>query len=344
MSWVPENAAGILDALHQMHHRIREEVVTACERQSIDQLSRVDRDGAGDTIYAIDQISETAVTEMLSGTIAQQTPIVLIAEGLAGDSCVLPVGSGPDSTTLRIIVDPIDGTRGLMYQKRSAWVLTGVAPDKGDATSLADIELALMTEIPLVKQHLSDQLWAFRGGGILARRFNRLTGDHTPLLLEPSGCDSIKHGCVTFARFFPGVRDVLAAIDDEVVREVLGPTLPGKALCFEDQYICTGGQLYELIAGHDRFTADLRSLTGGVLAERGQSMPLCCHPYDLCTALIAEEAGVVITDEHGRDLNARLNVSDDVAWVGYANRAIRGGVEPALRSALLRHGLLDPGA
>ena len=36
----------------------------------------------------------------------------------------------------RVIVDPIDGTRGLMYQKRSAWILTGVAPNRGPGTSL----------------------------------------------------------------------------------------------------------------------------------------------------------------------------------------------------------------
>ena len=31
------------------------------------------------------------------------------------------------------LVDPIDGTRGLMYQKRPAWILTGIAPYRGGA-------------------------------------------------------------------------------------------------------------------------------------------------------------------------------------------------------------------
>ena len=43
------------------------------------------------------------------------------------------------------------------------------------------------------------------------------------------------------SRFFPGARDVLAAIDDEVVLEVAGPTRPGAAVCFEDQYASSGG-------------------------------------------------------------------------------------------------------
>ena len=84
-----------------------------------------------------------------------------------------------------IIVDPIDGTRGLMYQKRPAWILTGVARGPGPCT-LADIELAVQTEIPLVKQHLSDTLWAVRGQSASAARVNRFTGDIVPLMLHPS--------------------------------------------------------------------------------------------------------------------------------------------------------------
>lgn len=65
-----------------------------------------------------------------------------------------------ETAVWRIIVDPIDGTRGLMYPKRSGWILTAVAPNLGPNTSLQDIELAVQTEIPLVKQHLADAVWA----------------------------------------------------------------------------------------------------------------------------------------------------------------------------------------
>src|SRR6185503_7687011 len=187
----------------------------------------------------------------------------------------------------RINVDPIDGTRGLMYQKRSAWVLTGLAPNRGPATALRDVVLAVQTEIPLVKQHLSDTLWAVRGEGAQAERWNRLSGERAPLTLRPSTAGTIAHGFAQVSRFFPGGRAELAAIDDEMVAAVLGPVTPGKAQCFEDQYICSAGQLYELMAGHDRFVADLRPLMEGLLAGRGQALGICCHPYDLCTELIA---------------------------------------------------------
>jgi hypothetical protein len=229
-----------------------------------------------------------------------------------------------------------------MYQKRPAWILTGVAPNHGADTRLRDVVLAVQTEIPLVKQHLCDQLWAVRGEGVQARRIDRITGRSEPLVLRPSRAEYTAHGFASVSRFFPGARDVLAAIDDEVASAVLGPPLEGKASCFEDQYISTGGQLYELMAGHDRYVADLRPLLQGVLNDRGLPNPLCCHPYDLCTILIAEELGLAITGPTGAPLDAPLDLEADVAWVGYANDALRRAVEPALIGALRRRGLLPP--
>jgi hypothetical protein len=226
-----------------------------------------------------------------------------------------------------------------MYQKRSAWVLTGVAPNRGPTTALSDIVLAAQTEIPLVKQHLSDQVWALRGGGASARRRDRLSGTERPLALRPSRARTIAHGFATVSRFFPGARDELAAIDEQIVRDALGPVRPGKAHCFEDQYISSGGQLYELMAGHDRFIADLRPLAERILARRGLALGLCAHPYDLCTELVARELGIVVTDAFGQPLDAPLSVDGDLSWVGYANDHIRREIEPLLQAALRERGL-----
>jgi hypothetical protein len=233
-------------------------------------------------------------------------------------------------------MDPIDGTRGLMYQKRSAWILTGVAPNRGTGTRLSDITLAVQTEVPLVKQRLADQLWAIRGQGAEARRMDPATGSARPLVLRPSGADSLRQGFATVVRFFPGARAELGAVDDELMLELLGAPAPGRASCFEDQYASTGGELYELMAGHDRFIADLRPLVRDALGAR----PLCCHPYDLCTALIAQELGVVITDAEGNPVDAPFDTTTDVAWVGYANRRLRDRVAPVLVTVLRRRGLL----
>ena len=330
-----------LPILQHLHRQIRDAVVAACERSAVTDLAAIAKEEAGDTIYAIDKVSEEMLVEFFTKEVAIHTPIVLIGEGLEPHGQhVLPEGADEADARWRIIVDPIDGTRGVMYQKRSPWILTGVAPNRGPETSLQDIQLAIQTEIPLVKQHLSDRVWAIAGQGVQAERYNRLTGERRPLPLRPSNATTIAHGFAMIARFFPGAREVLAEIDEESVRSALGPVQPGKAHCFEDQYICTGGQLYELMAGHDRFVADIRPVLEQVLAQRGLALGICCHPYDVCTALIAQELGVIITDERGNPLNAPLNVDADVGWVGYANEAIRQQIEPLLQAALRKRNLI----
>jgi hypothetical protein len=226
-----------------------------------------------------------------------------------------------------------------MYQKRSAWVLAAAAPNRGASTRSSDIVVAVQTEIPLLKQHLGDELWAVRGAGAHLSRVDRFSGRVTQHELCPSRAPSLLHGYAMLTRFFPGARDELAAIDEEIMLELMGPSPAGKALCFEDQYASTGGQLYELMVGHDRFNADLRPLMRPLLEKRGQPGGLCCHPYDVCTALIASEAGVILTDPWGGPLDVPLEVEADVAWVGYANAALRARVEPALLAALARRGL-----
>ena len=146
----------LLSLILKLHAQIRDAVVGACEQAALDDLARVAHDAEGDTIYAIDRISESLLIEFFEREVAPTTSLVLIAEGLPEGQVVLPRGESEINAMWRIIVDPIDGTRGLMYQKRSAWILTGVAPNRGPQTNLQDIELAVQTEIPLVKQHLAD--------------------------------------------------------------------------------------------------------------------------------------------------------------------------------------------
>jgi fructose-1,6-bisphosphatase/inositol monophosphatase family enzyme len=177
----------LLEPIRRLHELIREEVTSACalafERSSLEKLAAVAREEEGDTIYAVDRISEELLIDFCGREIATIAPLVLIAEGLPDGKVILPDGASEESAAWRVIVDPIDGTRGLMYQKRSAWVLTGVARNRGDETSLSDIELAVQTELPLVKQHLADVVWASKGDGVEAERFNRLSSERTRIAI-----------------------------------------------------------------------------------------------------------------------------------------------------------------
>jgi hypothetical protein len=345
--------ADFVEPLRRLHDWIRGLVVAACEEHAASDLARVVYDGAGDVTYMVDRVSETALVEWFTREIAVHEPIVLVGEGLPGGRITLPDGADPQQARWCIIVDPIDGTRGLMYQKRPAWILTGVAPNRGDAphspsprragagggVTLADIELAVQTEIPLIKQHLSDQAWAVRGRGVHGLRYNRLTGETEPLEIRPSSATDLRHGFATVCRFFPGGRDLLAAVDDALC-ERLVTREPGEAAIFEDQYASTGGQLYGLASGTDRFVADLRPLVQPLVAARGVAFGHCCHPYDLCTKLIAEEAGVIVTAPTGGPLEAPLDTESNVGWVGYANRQLQQQIEPVLQSLLREHALI----
>ena len=344
MSKESTDTVELVAPLRRLHESVRDSVIAACQEAALEDLSRVDDDYAeGDTIYAIDRISENVLIELFETEIASIAPLILTGEGLPDGQVVLPRGASEADAVWRIIVDPIDGTRELMYQKRSAWILTGVAPNHGAATGLQDITLAVQTEIPTLKQHLCDSLWALQGSGAHAERFDRLSEERRAIRLKPSSAKSIRHGFASVSRFFPGAREELAAIDEEIVRGALGDVEPGKAQCFEDQYLSTGGQLYELMSGRDRFIADLRPLMEPLLERRGSALGICCHPYDLCTELIAREAGVIVTDAWGGSLEAPLDLKTNIAWAGYANGDIRKEIEPLLQRALASRGFLATG-
>lgn len=339
----------LLLAVRRVHEEIRDGVRAAMAARSAEELADPDDTMTGDTIYAIDRVGERALLDGVARHLAPWLPLVVVAEGLADTGhgegvALLPATARAADAALQVVIDPIDGTRGLMYAKRSAWILTGVAPRQlgsDEPPRLAAVQLAVQTEIPPPKQGLADVLWAVRGGGAHATRVDLSTGAETPFALRPSAATSLEHGFGQVMRAFPGGRDILAAIDDEICAGTVSERSARKALTFEDQYISTGGQLAELAYGHDRWVADLRPLLAVRLAERGEPPLLCCHPYDICTALIAEEAGVLLRDERGGIVNPPLSVDADVTWVGYANAGIAARVQPVLQRAAAKHGLLE---
>src|SRR5205085_8685612 len=121
----------------------------------------------------------------------RETPLVLIAGGIENEhgeeaAVTFPRGAREDDAAIRVIVDPIDGTRGIMYDKRAAWALAGVAPNKGPNTRLSDIEVAVMTELPTSKMGFADVLWAVGGQGAHGRRVELASGAGQRLMLPPS--------------------------------------------------------------------------------------------------------------------------------------------------------------
>ena len=267
-------------------------------------MSVVAGESVADTLYGIDRVADDALLAWFE----QHWPGVrVVSEGL--DEPV-DVGDAPSWT---VIVDPIDGTRGLMYDKRSAWCLAAAAPIGG---SLAGIVAAAMTELPTVKQGAADQLSASRSGGVTAERLDFTCGSRERLTVCPSSATDLEHGFSGFAKFFLPGKPELASLEAELFRRL------GCRQVFDDEYLSTGGQIHELMTGRDRFVADVRPLV--------HSDALACHPYDVCTALLLEEAGGVVTDPWGGPLDAPMDTVTPVAWVGYANPALAAWIGPVL--------------
>lgn len=334
-------AEEIVRRIQKIHSEIRHMVVSHIREQDVESLSSIAAETEGDTIYAVDRVSEEGLLELFEREFANDTSLVLIGEGLPEEGAVIPSHVSAQDALYRVIVDPIDGTRGLMYDKRSAWILTGVAKNKGEGTSLTDIFVAVQTEIPTTKQYRSDVLWAIRGQGWGVEGINVLDGTAVPVKLVQTRAKTIEHGFAMISRFFPGGKEILARVEELLVARLIGPVVPGKARLFEDQYICSGGQFYELMAGHDRFNADLRPLLDRRLASQGKRLGICCHPYDVCTVLVADEMGIIIEKPEGGPLDAPLDTTSPVAWVGYGNEKLRGKIAPVLKDVLHEEGLLD---
>lgn len=329
------NHQAALQLLKRLGEAVRLQVASSLQRQSAEQRAAIYQEGADDTIFQIDRDVEQVLLPILQAEAAALGGISVIAEGVAAETLGVTKGEDP---ALTLLCDPIDGTRGIMYDKRSAFFLAGVAPYKPDAT-LRDIEVAVMVELPTSRAYLSDTLWAIRGEGAKRETLNILTGARTAATLTPSKAKTIYQGFGQVVRFFPPGRAVLAAIDDEVVQTLLPDAPAGKAMSFEDQYISSGGQQYELLVGHDRWVADIRTRLFDSPSFVGKTRGHCCHPYDLAASLIAEEAGVVLTNADGEALDCTLDTTTDVDWIGYANADLRDLIQPVLLAAIAGQGL-----
>ncbi len=293
----------------------------------------------GDTIYALDRHVEPVLEAVIDSWPRHMKPLLLVCEGLGRDGTRR---FGPSSGALRyrLIVDPVDGTRALMYEKRSAWFLAAVAEDNGDDTRLSQALAAALVELPPTKHGWADDFAVHAGGAVEAHRRSVVADDQLRLRVQPSQAATLKDGFCQVSSFFPGTKVLAAELMERIADRLGGKRRPGRASMFEDQYISTGGQMVELMLGHDRFTCDLRPLFDEIAAHTSGGTPgLACHPYDLAGAPVAQRAGVILTDGFGRPLDARFDVETPAHWCGYANAAIRRAVEPVVLQWLEEHGV-----
>ncbi|MBX3464343.1 MAG: inositol monophosphatase [Planctomycetes bacterium] len=318
--------------LRRLGNELRAALRTHMQHQVPAVWSRTVRDDAGDTIFGLDAAIEDLLLEHCHAW-GREQHFTLLAEGL--DPAGVPFGRpGTGGPPFRLLADPIDGTRGLMFDKRPAWCLLGIAPDRGSATRLRDVEVAVMTELPTTRQSTSDVLWATLPGGAHAERHDLATGAVRPLPLVPSQATTLRHGFATVANYFPGGKELTARLEEAILLRALGGWNPAKAEVYTDQYISSGGQFAEVALGRDRFVLDVRPL---VHARLGVAASLACRPYDVVTWPVAVAAGCVVTDPFGAPLDAPLDVTTNVAFACYANPTLAAQLAPIVREEVQRH-------
>lgn len=317
---------------------VRERLLKAIAASALESLGKGVSEGVGDTTFALDLPAEVAVEEWFSAR-AREGALSLLTE----DSGWRHRGPSPaesgwgdlpdfDHGGPRIVIDPIDGTRPLMHDLRSAWIVIGFAPPGPTQPRLGELEGGLLVELPPSVQTQARWLEAARGGPAELRTLPlgatpAEVGAAQPLELHVDDSARVDAGYFTFFRYHPAQRARLAQLEADFFERLAARESADLLQIYEDGYCSSGGQLAFLALGRYRFVAELRARVGGVPGP-------FCKPYDIAGAVvIAEAAGVVLTDAWGEVLDIPLDATTPVDWVGYANEATRARLAPHLEAS-----------
>jgi len=299
------------------------------KRCDIEELSKIVEQGCGDVVYKIDVRAENIVENTFKRIGDEVCPILGITEK-TGKRVY-----GDGEPEYFIIVDPIDGTRPLMYQLHPAFSLVGIGKIiESRYPVLGDIEFCAMFQIPNLDKKYIDLVKAMKGKGTMMERYEVDTWKKIKTFRPtPSKAKSIEHGFIVIsAPFSP--REYLARVGDYIVKKVVRE---GRARVFYDEYLSTAGQFYRLLLGKYRIVVDLRPLQEKLLKTKGGELGLCAHPYDVCCALSLKEVNCPITDGYGNEKDFwrfPCDAKTDVHYIAYANEILREKIEPIILEAI----------
>lgn len=308
---------------------------TAAQKQ---RLARPVSAGAGDLTFGIDVPTEEVCTAWL-GEIARERPISLLTEDAGWRHMGPQNGEAAhladfDHGGPRIAIDPIDGTRNLMMDLRSAWTVVSFAPPGDSMPRLSDLTFGLVSELPLQSMNRYRCLQATRGEGCLL--IERATKDNLRLsesTIVTDSDDRPDHGYFPFFRYDRSQAARLCAIELEFHRLLSEHEGADTHTCYDDQYISNAGQLSLLTHGTYRFVSDLRAW----LAHESGESATTSKPYDSAGAILcAREAGAIVEAADGSELDFPLDATTPVSFAGWVNRATRERLRPHLNAALAK--------
>ena len=265
---------------------------------------------SGDATFAIDEIAEEAIVSFIE---REKLSIAYYSE----DKGLIEFGSSPKAV---LIIDPIDGTRPAAAGFEACVVSVAWADYRPDVT-LGDVQFGCIGEIKN-----DDLFWAERGQG--AHWIGPDGAEKTARLLPVT---EISHAPLTFevvARPFEWIGTALGDIVN--ASAVKGGCFLLNSTAFSLTRLLTG-QLAATIDIGNRILRDFPASRPRFL-ELGLGRPLGLFAYDIAAAaLIAQEAGAVVTDAHGNSLDGTrlLDTSEPNL------RSILSASNPVLHAALL---------
>ncbi len=317
----------------EIRRATRSSLLQAVERGALEELARPRAQGAGDWTFGLDLPSEAVVDRWFRSR-GREGPLSVFTEdrgwrhlGPGAHGGQPERLSGFDHGGPRIAIDPIDGTRNLMADLRSAWTAIAFAPPGADIPRLADVALGVVAEIPPTNAARFRMLCAHSSACRLDERSleeeqETLLGSRT---LRVDRDARVQHGYFPFFRYKPDLRPALAELEAAFFARL--ERLEGADLrsIYDDQYISNAGQLVLLALGTYRMVVDARAL----VARRLGVTTVTSKPYDVAGAILcARAAGAVITAADGSGLDFPLDATTPVDMVGYANEATRTRLEP----------------
>ncbi len=265
---------------------------------------------SGDATFAIDEIAEDAIVSFIE---REKLSIAYYSE----DKGLIEFGASPEAV---LVIDPIDGTRPAMAGFEQCVVSVAWADYTPDAT-MGDVRFGCIGEI---KQ--DDLFWAERGGG--AYWVLPDGSERAPRLLPVT---EMRKAPLTFevvARPFEWIGLALGEIVD-------ASSMTGGCFLFNSTaYSLTRLMTGQLAASMDIGNRILRDFPASRerFLELGFGKPIGLFPYDIAAAaLIAQEAGAVVTDAYGHSLDQTKLLDTTEPNL----QSILSASNPALHDALL---------
>ena len=233
----------------------------------------------GDVTFAIDADAEA----LLQSFLTEHAPEVAFYSEDAG--LVVPGGVRP---THVLVVDPVDGTRPALAGLESCCVSVALAP-YGQGVTMADVSIGCVVEIRSGRVFLAQ-----RGAGLIEGGPARLSSN-----------ERLDRMFWTFGFRGRPARPLTEVLGDLIdVSSVGGASFDLGSACFDtmcvvdgrlDAYVEPGPLLVERVAG---MRAEFERVGGGAVLNNS--------PYDLAAAaLVASEAGAVVTDAAGNPFDER---------------------------------------